>query len=311
MSHIKLSIIIPHYNSVDLLEKLLLSIPKERELEILLIDDNSTEKADKLQKLVQNRTDQIRFFQNEPGKNSAGCCRNIGLKHAQGEWLLFADADDYFEENFYETIEPYFNQKYDIVYFAPVSRNVTDGSLSNRHISLENLVCDYINEPDKKHETLLRYEFVGPCSKLIRGDLVRQGGICFDEVRVANDVMFSMKCAVSAGNIAASRNVIYCITKGETTLTTSIKREDVRTRLKVAVRRYKYLKSQVDRESWKILDLRIDRYERFFKKYKMGRADRIWAWCYMLGNGVRPCISRQTNVRSLFSKLIGKISIDR
>ena len=302
----KLSIVIPHYNSCELAMKLIQSIPQREEVQVILVDDNSTDNTDLLEECAKQRG--VEFYQSDSQVHSAGHCRNMGMDHALGEWLLFADADDFFEEDYYEIIEPYFDQEYDIVYFTPVSKNVKDGSLSNRHISLENLVCNYMKEPGKKSETLLRYEFVVPWSKLIRGDLVRQNGIRFDETRVANDVMFSMKCAVSAEKIAASDKVIYCITKGDTTLTTSVKKEDVWTRLKVAVRRYKYLKKYVDRESWKLLDLRIDRYDRFFKRYKMNVADRILVWCYMLANGVRPCISRQTNVCDIVPKLIRKIS---
>ncbi len=56
-----------------------------------------------------------------------------------------------------------------------------------------------------------------------------------------------------------------------------------------------------------MLDLRGDRYTKMFKKYKMGTGEKIWAWCYMLINGVRPCVSRKVNMRNVIPKIAGRI----
>ena len=96
----KLSIIIPHYNTSDLLEKLLSTIPKDKNIEVIVIDDKSQDKH--IEDIEDLKTEEkyidFLFLKNQTLKKGAGTCRNIGLDHAQGEWVLFADADDYFAD---------------------------------------------------------------------------------------------------------------------------------------------------------------------------------------------------------------------
>ncbi|MEP1152562.1 MAG: glycosyltransferase family 2 protein [Balneola sp.] len=100
------SIIIPHKDRLSLLEILLNSIPKKEYLEILVIDDASDEGIQvELGKLVENRANH-RLIRNTGKKSKgAGCARNKGLENATGEYVLFADSDDYFSEKAFGFIE--------------------------------------------------------------------------------------------------------------------------------------------------------------------------------------------------------------
>ncbi len=306
MNDKRLSIIIPHYNSVELLRKLIDSIPQREEIQVIVVDDNSKEDITEIKKYAEHR--QIEFYINDSSTHSAGRCRNIGLQHAIGEWLLFADADDFFLEGMWEKISPYLKQEeFDIVYFTATSISLSDGTESSRHVRNSNLIHNYVVSPTRENEIWLRYRYVEPWSKLIRGNMVRVNKILFDETRVSNDVMFSMKCATCAKKIAVSEDVFYCITKSGGTLTTSKTKEDVRSRLKTDVKKYHYLKKNVDRDAWKQLDLRGDRYVRPFVRYGMGKREVIWAWVYILTHGVRPCLSRQVTMKNVIPKIIGRI----
>src|SRR5699024_8599309 len=92
---INLSIIIPHYNSINTLQYLLESIPNYKDIEVIVIDDHSNAESKKeLIEIGKKKSTNIKFLNNEPHKIGAGACRNIGLDKASGKWLLFADADD-------------------------------------------------------------------------------------------------------------------------------------------------------------------------------------------------------------------------
>ncbi len=301
----KLSIIIPHYNSRELVRKLIDSIPIRKEIQVILVDDNSTENIDDLREYAKCR--QIEFYQNDSSEHSAGRCRNIGLKHAVGEWLLFADADDYFLPGFYDSLVPYFELEYDIIYFPLTSIRLTDGQRSNRHFKNNKLIHNYSILPTKENEVKLRYKQVEPWSKLIRASLVKENAIFFEQTRVANDVIFSMKCAACAKKITTGDKTIYCVTASDKSLTTSVKREDVMTRIKMTVKKYKYLRGKVDKETWKILDLRGDKYIKLFKEYGIDKRDILWVWGYMIVNGVRPCVSRNITIFNFIPTLIKKI----
>lgn len=119
----QLTIIIPHHNIPDLLRKLLASIPKRNSIQIIVVDDHSTEYVDQLNAVIRSADDRnLEFYHNDAARNSPGTCRNIGLDHARGQWILFADADDYYVDGWYEKLEPYFHSDYEVIFLSqPVS----------------------------------------------------------------------------------------------------------------------------------------------------------------------------------------------
>lgn len=307
-NNIRVSIIIPHYNSADLLEKLLRSMPEEKELEILLIDDNSTEGIDKLHELIRRRKGQLRFFQNEPGKNSAGRCRNIGLEHARGQWLIFADADDFFVPGFYDVVRKYFDSEYDIVWFVPTSLDLKTGQASNRHVRYEKMVREFIERKDPESEVRLRYHQESPWSKMIRRRIVCENHIQFDTTMVANDIMFSIRCAFAAHLVEASEEKIYCVTKQGGTLTTAVNVEKFYVRLQVFLDKYQFLKSRLGKTEWKAVDLLGRPYIKLAHNYGLNKRQIINLYLYLIKNGVRIDISRKWSVAYIWKKMKKRLS---
>lgn len=295
-SQVILSIIIPHYNSADSLRKLIDSIPEIEEIEIIVVDDNSTKDLDVLKQVRDYRPNQVHFYANETGKNSAGRCRNIGLQKASGQWLMFADADDYFVGDFWNVVRPYTKEEYDLVYFLPTSLDIRTGKVSNRHVSLENLLRAYANDSRIENEVKLRYLWAAPYCKLVRKSIVDEKGIVFDETMVANDVMFSARIGCAANRVYADPTVIYCITKNDGTLEMTKTRKYSRNRLRVNVRKYRFLKKNAGKEAFRILDFRISYYMCIMKRNHCKWIDYVWAWCYCLMHGVRPFLSRKWTI---------------
>ena len=217
------SVIIPHYNSVKYLEKLVKSIPAEEMVQVIVVDDKSTQDTKEAEKLVLSRGGL--FIHNTTDKKGAGVCRNLGLKEAKGKWLLFADADDYYVEGAFDTVKDYAGSEADIVYFSPVSVYIDTEKQAERHVPYEILIRNYQKEPSVLNEISMRYKFIIPVSKMVRNELVQKNNILFDEIPASNDVMFSLKCAEKASKLEVTDKVIYCITKAEGTLTT--KRDEI------------------------------------------------------------------------------------
>lgn len=98
----KISVIVPVYNSIDCLERCVASICAQtyRHLEILLVDDGSTDGTDKLCDHLAASDERIRVRHKENG--GASSARNAGLQMAEGELLGFVDSDDYIEPYVYE-----------------------------------------------------------------------------------------------------------------------------------------------------------------------------------------------------------------
>ena len=98
----KISVIVPVYNSIKCLEKCVQSICAQTytNLEILLIDDGSTDGTDKLCERLAAEDSRIRTYHKKNG--GASSARNVGIKLASGEYLGFVDSDDYIEPDTYE-----------------------------------------------------------------------------------------------------------------------------------------------------------------------------------------------------------------
>lgn len=102
MDRKKITVIVPVYNSIDCLERCVLSICAQTysQIEILLIDDGSTDGTGELCEQLAKRDSRIRVRHKENG--GASTARNAGIDLAAGEYLGFVDSDDYIEPDVYE-----------------------------------------------------------------------------------------------------------------------------------------------------------------------------------------------------------------
>lgn len=98
------SIIVPIYNVVDLLPRCVNSIRRQtyRNLEIILVDDGSTDNSGALAEKMALEDKRIRVFHKENGGSSSA--RNLGISMAQGDYIGFVDSDDYIEPEMYERL---------------------------------------------------------------------------------------------------------------------------------------------------------------------------------------------------------------
>ena len=99
------SIIVPVYNAEKFLNRCIDSILAQTytDWELLLIDDGSKDASGRICDEYATKDERIRVFHKENGGVSSA--RNLGLDHAQGEWITFVDSDDYIEENFLKSFE--------------------------------------------------------------------------------------------------------------------------------------------------------------------------------------------------------------
>ena len=131
------SIIIPYYNCPKLLVRCLNSIPTREDLQVIVIDDCSPTNYLYEDIVVKYSQCNVEFYQT-PRNLGAGCARNIGLKHAKGKWLIFADADDYFNVCFSDILDLYVDSLADIIFFKASSQDSDTYVNTNR--------CNYVND---------------------------------------------------------------------------------------------------------------------------------------------------------------------
>ena len=131
------SVIIPVYNTEKYLEKCVRSIMEQtyRKLEILLIDDGSTDGSGALCDKLACRDERIKVVHKVNG--GAAAVRNLGIELATGEYILFLDSDDWLELDAVRVLVAHANQsKADIVRFNYV-REYEGKSVSKKNTILE------------------------------------------------------------------------------------------------------------------------------------------------------------------------------
>lgn len=96
------SVIIPVYNVENYVEKTLKSVINQtyKDLEIIVIDDGSTDRSPEIVDRIAQTDERIRVFHTKNGGVSAA--RNKGLDIAKGRYVAFLDSDDFIEPDMYE-----------------------------------------------------------------------------------------------------------------------------------------------------------------------------------------------------------------
>lgn len=114
-----LSIITPCYNAGNYIEEAINSIliQKNKNIELILVDDGSTDCTQKICEKYVNGN--IQYIKTE--NLGAGHARNIGIKKARGRWISFLDSDDLYlthslNHKFCDTLSKYLDEGIDIVY---------------------------------------------------------------------------------------------------------------------------------------------------------------------------------------------------
>ena len=258
---IDLTIIVPHFNTPHYLEILLKSIPKHDNIQVIVIDDKSDMLLQDFEILKADKSfAHVSFLNNATEIKNAGTCRNIGLKHAIGKWVLFADADDYFLDGFYETVKKFFCQDYDVVFFVPTSVDIDTNTKALRHKRYADIMLNYADKPNLQHELELRYFIAAPWSKMVRLDLIKENGIAFDEVVASNDLSYSVKIGHYMRKFCVSRNVIYIATQHKKSLTRTHDEAIYDARIEVFLWQYSFLRQNLSKESFRVISLMLSIY---------------------------------------------------
>ena len=237
------SVIIPHHNIPQLLQRCLDSIPDIPEVQVIVVDDNSSEeKVDFEHFPGLERTNTTCILDKEGG--GAGHARNIGLRNADGTWIVFADADDFFTKDAFDILNSHKDDPQDIILFKSSSVNSDDLTPSNRFQDLNHAIDYTLSGMISAKRAILRQP--GPVCKMFRNSYIQSKNIWFDETMVSNDVMFVTKatCWTADEAVTVSDEVLYTVTTRRGSLIDG-RLKDVNnflSRLEVQIRQNKFLK---------------------------------------------------------------------
>ncbi len=208
---IKYTIIIPHYNLPNLLERALKSIPLRSDIQVIIVDDCSCDQNKVALYKLQKKFPQMEFYFSSVN-GGGGKARNIGLKYARGEYVIFADADDFFTPEFSDILTSYKDSdEYDVIYFGNCSANSDTLEPSDRDNQLSSFFQLAYENP-VKGEMLCRYIFGEPWCKIVKRRIILDNKIQFDETPIHNDTKYSYLVGYFGKKIKLDPREGYCIT---------------------------------------------------------------------------------------------------
>lgn len=185
----KISIIIPIYNSEKYLRQCLNSVQSQTfaDFEVLLINDGSNDNSGKICDEYAAKDTRIKVFHKENGGVSSA--RNLGIDEAEGEWICFVDSDDVLEENYLTTlVKSSVDSKADFI--AQGFKKFGNGIEKNMHLGV-----GLFSASDFR--TLFQIKkiqnFGFPFSKLFRGEIIKKHQISFPiSFSIAEDLAFML-----------------------------------------------------------------------------------------------------------------------
>lgn len=197
----KVSIIIPIYNAEKYICRCLDSLLAQsyQDFELICVDDGSTDDTPAILQNYARRDDRITVL--HQSNQYAGAARNNGMKKANGKYLLFLDADDFFGETMLEEIVKKAEEDYaevlvfDAFYYDDKLQSVIKGR--GRFLKAE-----LFGAGIKKAESIadIIYEFVTPASwnKLFLREFIEKDELQFQVIQRSNDLYFvyaALSCA--------------------------------------------------------------------------------------------------------------------
>lgn len=199
------SIIIPHYNSSQLLQRMLSSIPNRDDIQIIVVDDHSMEEEQSnLRKLKHNNLE-IYYEGNNYG---AGHARNVGLSRVKGKWVLVVDADDCFALNSFDVLDRYVNSNVDYVGFCAKS---VENTLEPNDLTIfsDKSTRKYLHCKNKSNLNLFKYHNIVCWNKLVSTDFIKRNNIKFEECQVNNDVLYAILVGYYAQSFLVIEDELY------------------------------------------------------------------------------------------------------
>lgn len=225
---VKVSIIIPVYNVEAYLGQCLDSLLQQtlKDFEVICVDDGSTDRS--LLILEQYARKDSRIIIRKQHNKGAGSARNLGLLYAQGEYLIFLDSDDFFEEDMLEKcVTTLDKDQSDMVGFLSRRYYHKTGQYVEMPDSIRLENCPsyspfFANEEAKYIFNIFQ---IAPWNKMYRHSFIKLNKLSFQEIPRANDVAFSIHSLGLADKISVIKECLanYRFETGTSLTSTKVK----------------------------------------------------------------------------------------
>lgn len=208
-----ISMIIPVYNAEEFLDNTINSIINQsigfENIELILVDDNSKDYSKKIIGKYAEKYANVVPYYSKTNHGFPGFGRNIGLKKATANYIMFMDNDDEIDvdmcKKLYETI---INEKADVVScdkvvmdsISEIKNNIdyVGGTENNNHIIIEN-------------DNILLFNNISVWNKIYKRQIILDNEIKFQENTSADDFIFTIQYFLKSKKLIYLKNYFgYC-----------------------------------------------------------------------------------------------------
>lgn len=213
---IKLSIIIPNFNNSNLIEQCVESIGSFENIEVIIIDDKSTDNSSVILKKIKDKFKDIKIIYNKENLG-LGLTRNIGIKESTGDYIMFLDADDLFVENGICDIKKILKEnELDLLHFRfkrmdyELTKKLNNPtSITHLNYHKKNIAMKYVLQG--------KLNF-GSCFNVYSKKLITENNIYFS-VGLHEDILFTINCFLYAKKIKYLNAIIYIWRENKNSIT--------------------------------------------------------------------------------------------
>ena len=169
----KVSLIIPVYNREKMLKDCLDSVAGQtispKEMEVLLIDDGSTDNSLEVLRAFAKDKPNVKVISKENGGPSKA--RNCGIENASGKYLMYLDSDDTISPETVKCVTDFFDKHYqevDLVTYNEVP--VIDGEEGTPHYRYQTLLCSGVYDLSLRENAFITQTRISVCVKNMPGE---------------------------------------------------------------------------------------------------------------------------------------------
>lgn len=187
----KVSIVIANYNNAHYIRKMMDSLINQtiglEALQILFVDDCSTDNSVEIIKEYQSIYSNIELYVLTKNTGGAFGPRNIGITHLRGEYTVFLDSDDWYDLNALNYLSVFLDKSQDDMIVSGLVQSM-DGVLTLKSKA-------YYVDGDFEHRSIQElpaefYGWLGPQSIMLRTSIIKENNLHFIRQKVADDVLF-------------------------------------------------------------------------------------------------------------------------
>ena len=198
----KISIIMPIYNSENFIKESLNSLINQtfKNFELICVNDGSTDNTLNILREYEKKDERIKIINQD--NMGAGIARNVGMKNAKGDYLMFLDSDDIFEQKMLEELFiTFITNNVDIVICNSINFNSENKLFTKNYLISNKKINKTFSSFDIKKDFFNLFIW-WPWDKIFKKKFIENLGINFQNLKSTNDLFFIASSVIIAKNIS-------------------------------------------------------------------------------------------------------------